>query len=43
MDLLTKEMSEDLRLKIKTDKKKDPLKKGDWTYDDLEAAIKNML
>ena len=40
LDLLTKEMSEDLRLKIRTDKKKDPLKKEDWTYDELEAAIK---
>ena len=41
LELLTKQMSDTLRLKIKTDTGKDPLDKSKWSYDDLEEAIKN--
>ncbi len=41
LELLMKQMSDTLRLKIKTDTGKDPLDKSKWSYDDLEEAIKN--
>ena len=41
LELLMKEMSEKLRLKIATDTGKDPLDKTEWNYDDLEEAIRN--
>ena len=39
LELLTKAMTESLKLKIKTDKKKNPTEKN-WTYAELEEAIK---
>ena len=39
LELLTKQMSKELRLKIQTDKGKDPWDKT-WAYNDLVAAIK---
>ena len=39
IDLLTKGMSDALRLKIRADTGKDPLNKTEWSYDDLEKAI----
>ena len=41
LELLMKEMSERLRLKIRMDTGKDPANKTEWAYDKLEAAIKN--
>ena len=40
LELLTKDMSNDLKLKIKTDKGIDPEKRSEWKYEDLEEAIK---
>ena len=39
LEMLTKEMSNDLRLKIQSDTGKDPQDNTTWSYDELEKAI----